>query len=266
MQSRETVDVKIQSIINTISLVSAIATFLVLIGLGFFKKHLVDRVSLRIQGAIALIDVARHLSLSTPSHSSGVICQAIAYFIRLSDLLYVLLNVAIAFNMQLILIENKRPHKRLEWLYSLISVVFAVALNLIPLAAGKFGESNNGRCRFKDDENSLWWNIFLIYMTNIPGIFYCLIVFILVTLKIRNKRHELLLIEGNEIHSQSIILDFLWTLYFRISLYPLSCVVTLFPFIMWKMNGDIKGNNSWILNLISRFSLRMTLIVKMLLI
>lgn len=258
MKKEISIEFKIYNIINFISSIAAIITCTLLVVLGFFRYHLIDRVSLRIQGFIALIDIFRHLSQRNLTDPNEIICQLIGYSIRVSNHLYLLLNVAIALNLHRLTIQNKRPRKRLQWLYGSFSAILAVFINIVPLAEEKFGRNRNGSCRFIDDESTKWWNIPLIYLMNLPGVIYCLVIFILVSLKVYYKKQNFNFIRGSEGYFGQNPTKFLWTLYFRISLYPLTCFITLFPFTLLKLFIDASKINPFFLNSISFFCLRIT--------
>lgn len=258
MSNYQTVEAKIQNFVNSISLIAAITTCFILVGLGYYRYRLIDRVSIRLQGAIAIIDIARHLSQIKASHSNPDICRIIGYSVYFTDHLYLLLNVAIAQNIQFMLIQNIRPDKQKQWFRGYYSVILIIVINYFPLVSEMYGRDRKGRCRIIEDENEVWWNFLLVYMTNIPGTFYCLLIFSLALLKIRYKKQELRLIRGTENYFGSDPAEFLWTLYFRLSLYPLSCFITLFPFTLTMLLGDITGRSLHMLTFIFRLCRKMT--------
>ena len=91
-----------------------------------------DRVTLRFQGLIALIDIAKHLLLFNLNSSEGPLCVFVAFSRNFLDVMYTFTNVLIALNIQLIYIHNVLPRPVLEVFYLLGATGVSTVINLIP--------------------------------------------------------------------------------------------------------------------------------------
>lgn len=98
--------------------------------IGLYKKRFIDRVSFRIQTAIALCDILRHVVQNFMFDVSNEVCHTIGYWMHFLDLMYALLNLSIAINMQLMLINNFIPKRKWETVYWLVPFLVSMFLSV----------------------------------------------------------------------------------------------------------------------------------------
>ncbi|KAJ9085391.1 hypothetical protein DSO57_1014398 [Entomophthora muscae] len=165
-------------ILNSLSAVSALCV-VVLFGLLVKRgSPVVDRVSVRLQAGISLIDLMRHVQVFfSASGDDSLLCKFLGFFDVSLEHAYWYLNICIALNMQLVLIHGLCPNKKWEmcyWTFSFLGILTFV----FPLSAlDIFGKSNSGSCYIK---NGIELNdtIEMLYY-NIPStitIIYCFII------------------------------------------------------------------------------------------
>lgn len=89
-----------------------------------------DRVSIRLQVAIAGLDLATHLiSCFTFDVAHGGACAAVGFVWSLVKHMYLCLNISIALNMHLLVLLRLNPTRRWELGYHCGSVGLPLALN-----------------------------------------------------------------------------------------------------------------------------------------
>lgn len=133
----------LKAILNSVGLASAV---LVVVVMGFLRCHrpsLVDRVSLRLQWAIALVDIGKHILLyQVRQEASTSMCAAIGFLMCFLDQVYFMLNIAIVANMQLMFVHNKFPRSSWEFKYWCASFGVATLITAPPLGTNLIDPSN----------------------------------------------------------------------------------------------------------------------------
>ncbi|KAJ9049018.1 hypothetical protein DSO57_1028873 [Entomophthora muscae] len=120
--------------LNTVGLVSAMLVVSVMACLRYFCPALVNRVSLRIQWAIACVDVMKHvLFYFITAPASPAVCSMIGFFTCFLDQIYFMLNASIVANMQLMFVQDKFPQPSWELRYWLASFSIATSVTVPPL-------------------------------------------------------------------------------------------------------------------------------------
>ncbi|KAJ9058865.1 hypothetical protein DSO57_1007803 [Entomophthora muscae] len=120
---------------------------------GVVNRALVDRVSLRLTLAISVVDVAKAIVLVLYMYmdQDTFTCSLVSFFIQWFTLVYLLLNSAILFNMQLIYFQGVSFKRSLEAGYWLFCFLFPTLLLVPPLAAGRLGyDKGTEGCEYKD--------------------------------------------------------------------------------------------------------------------
>lgn len=172
---------------NTTNWVSCICGIWILVHVTFlrcFYPRYVNRVSLRLQTIIAIIDVIRHL-INIFNKTPGDGCKFIGFLNFFCYHVNTFLNVAIALNLQIIYLQERTTSNHHKSLLYYMPILAALILDFIPLTFNGYGLSMSGRCDFnKDFEYTRALGIVLLYMTNYPGLIYCLIICILVWVKL----------------------------------------------------------------------------------
>lgn len=237
----------IYSIVNTISLCTAIIAFVSLVTLVSYRRQVLNRVTLRFQGLIALIDIAKHITLFDIAQPGGTACLFIGFFRFFIDHMYIFTNVLISLNIQLIYIHKWIPKPIFEMLYILAATSFALVIDLIPFAYDAYGQNFKKFCFLKDSHpHQFIFKIFLLYVSIIPGLFYCVFISIWVIVSSYKRNGYLearfpskqVTIFGESVNGK----DFIGKLYFRMGLYPFTSVISFLPYIASNIYHDINGH------------------------
>lgn len=120
--------------INTAGLLSALLVVLVMACLRRYLPALVNRVSLRLQWAIACVDILKHVLLYVVTlDTSPELCFVIGFLMCFLDQAYFMLNVSIVANMQLMFLHDRFPQPSWELRYWMGSFGFAAVITFPPL-------------------------------------------------------------------------------------------------------------------------------------
>ncbi|KAK9686962.1 hypothetical protein K7432_014965, partial [Basidiobolus ranarum] len=174
---------------NSISMACSATAFLVLIGLKYYDRSLVNRVSLRINKWMALVDVGYCGAqiLNVQNNNDTIWCMLSVWLIVWFTLLYLFLNTMIAFNLQIVFVHGKRDTTSYVKYYYTISVFLSLLISITPFFEGKYG--------FYTISQTCWWTngytpktILWEWMTYLgwiaASVIYCLIAVSLVTYKL----------------------------------------------------------------------------------
>ncbi|KAI9293186.1 hypothetical protein K502DRAFT_325459 [Neoconidiobolus thromboides FSU 785] len=161
---------------------------LFMIGMSIYDSKLVNRVSLRLQTALAAYDLWLHTGSlwKTPyAKGPGPLCVFFGWNMVATTLFYSFINVSIGVNLQLIFIHNKKITKRIEVGYWLVPILLSLIISVPPLALGRFGWYSYGGCyMIAPDGNEyqmkmldllgvqLWRSISLVYLIVIVTIVF----------------------------------------------------------------------------------------------
>ncbi|KAL1916386.1 uncharacterized protein VTP21DRAFT_5577 [Calcarisporiella thermophila] len=222
--------------LNIFSIIGGLIVVLITFFLWIYDFRLVNRVSLRLNFAISAIDIIKAAliySYTFADNSSGWWCGFSVWFITWLTILYLLLNVAIAFNLQWIILLQRPLHRWMErGLYFLGSLLLSLAITLPPYLTGNFGfDRAQGTCWYVDSwtPTSKLWQWFTFLVPSLFSILYCTVVVAFVVLKIWRDNREL----NKHIQASDDILPFqhrtrlaVNRVLARIVLYPLIPLVT----------------------------------------
>ncbi|KAJ9059514.1 hypothetical protein DSO57_1001585 [Entomophthora muscae] len=146
--------------------------------IGLRDRSVVERVSIRLQVGIGLVNGIKHIvSCLSLKGDDSVWCNFLGFLSSLLFHVYLCLNVCISVNLHLVVVSNRKPNRRWETCYWTASFVLPIALNFPLTIAGIFGKDRRGTCyiRHGPTTNGL---LELVYLSLLPlGIVvYCLLV------------------------------------------------------------------------------------------
>ncbi|KAI0243635.1 hypothetical protein L0F63_003309 [Massospora cicadina] len=215
---------------RVLNIVSAFSSMLVLVILGVLAFHnyrLVNRISLRLTAGIAVVDIVNH-------PPRGGLC-VVSGMIRLAGRqMYCFLNIAIAVNLQLIFINGLRPRGWWEAYYWLVPTLLVLLLNVPPM--GIFGH-NGSRCFINSAADGYERTFLTVNLTGVMvGTFvYCCAITLIVTVRLRSK---LRIVQNLDPHGYrrdaevGSVERSLKQLIFRITLYPITFVISMFFYVV----------------------------------
>ncbi|KAJ9068127.1 hypothetical protein DSO57_1031847 [Entomophthora muscae] len=213
-----------------VSIVLACIAVVIVIVLGLYNRQLINRVSIRIQAAIAVLDIIRHASQMN-MHSTGDTCIVTALTITFVDLLYFALNISLAANFQINLIHKKTPPRRVELFYWSISIGFSTALSLVPLIFGLYGRNQRGTCQFNSQPGASVASGFLFFVARPITVLYCLSVPIIALIRLYMDKYpfEEIRLQLANTHSAKVVTfkERLRSIILRGTLCPLACFFSL---------------------------------------
>ncbi|KAK9766880.1 hypothetical protein K7432_003703 [Basidiobolus ranarum] len=250
----------VNTTLNILSILGGLFVVAVTFGLWLYDPRLMDRVSLRLNAVISLIDALRaaivlaytYMTESTPHN----VCVGSAWMIIFSADLYLFLSAAVAFNLQWVVLQERRFFPWMErYLYYGGSIVLALILSCIPLIAGRFGwDQAQAMCWYRDSAQSstIIWEWVTYLGPAVVVIIYCNIVVGLVIRKIvitnrKLRKHigssgsgKITSIQRNTQRAINRVLA-------RIVLYPFIPFITQTPFIASEAYMHTHGEiNKWL--------------------
>ncbi|KAJ9083552.1 hypothetical protein DSO57_1033689 [Entomophthora muscae] len=163
-----------------INLLSGICSSLVLVMaviIGINRPKRITRVSLRLQAAIAFINMARSFQASRNFKTSDSICNFIGFVTLLNDHTYLFLNVAIAANLHRVQLKSQQPSSWWEPCLWAAAFLSPIIINGLAFAAGVFGRTSLNTCAIPSSTTlRLSAKIILQYLIIFPCILYCLLI------------------------------------------------------------------------------------------
>lgn len=242
---------EISTVLDVVSAVSAGLILVILLVLAIYDAKMVNRISLRLTAGIALIDIVNHLNnIAHWRVGDGDYCVANAFLRFYGRQVYCFLNISIALNLHLILLLGLRPKSSWEKYYWIFSLVTPLAMNLPPLALDMYGF------------NGVWCFVRLVkghkilQAINLPLIMfitlvYCSIISILVMIKLRAKLSVVRNLSPNLADSEQCIQRkvemSLKRLFYRISLYPITCVLSMSSYFVVNVWSVFIGDSPTLL-------------------
>jgi len=212
--------------------------------LCYFRPDHMNRVTLRFQMAIAVVDIARHLRILLLREKAGSwLCTLVAFTGFFGDHLYLFLNVAIALNLNILVLQRKTPYKKLQIYFWVGAIALALGIDLIPLVGSYFGKDYFNGCYLDkglNESTRKMLKIFLIHITLLPGTLYCLIIPLLIFYYLRNDNSKVSLLS------------------YRIVLYPLSCFLSLIGYLVYSLHLEITDTHDDYLFFWCRIGLRVS--------
>ncbi|ORY00349.1 hypothetical protein K493DRAFT_298945 [Basidiobolus meristosporus CBS 931.73] len=248
------VNVIVNTTLNILSIVGGLLVVFITAGLWLYDRRLMDRVSLRLNAFISLVDVIR----------SAIV---LAYTFMSSD-------TAVAFNLQWVVLQERVFLPWMEhYLYYGGSFLLALIFTCVPLIAGKFGwDHAQSMCWYRDSwtTSSIIWEWTTYLGPAVIVIVYCNVVVGLVIRKIvttnRALRKHIGSNQSGKITSiQRSTQRAINRVLARIVLYPFIPFITQTPFIaseaymhtwgqinLWlSLLGNIATDSPGILNFIA---------------
>ncbi|KAK9765341.1 hypothetical protein K7432_006408, partial [Basidiobolus ranarum] len=260
-------NIVINTTFNALSIVGGLLVLLITFGLWQHDHRLMNRVSLRINAFVSLIDALRSAivlaytymtedSKHTKYHAPKEICTWSAWLIIFTVDLYLFLSAAIAFNLQWVVLQEKKFAPWMErYLYYGGSLVLSLLFSCIPLIAGRFGwDQAQAMCWYRDSwkTSSIIWEWFSYLGPAVAVIIYCNVVVGLVIRKIITTNRALRKHIGSS-HSGKISTIQRNTqcainrVLGRIVLYPFIPFITQAPFIASETYMHSRGEiNKWL--------------------
>ncbi|KAK9766000.1 hypothetical protein K7432_005231 [Basidiobolus ranarum] len=174
---------------NCISIVFSALAFLMLVGLKYYDRHLVDRVSLRLNKWVALVDVGYCGAqiLNIQNNKDTVWCMLSVWLLILFTLLYLFLNTMIAFNLQIVFVHGKNNTSSYVKYYYGASLFLSLLISITPFFERKYGfYAESKTCWWTNGYTSrtiLWeWMTYLGWI--VASVLYCIIAIGLVIYKL----------------------------------------------------------------------------------
>ncbi|ORY06476.1 hypothetical protein K493DRAFT_296005 [Basidiobolus meristosporus CBS 931.73] len=192
-QSQTLIDVAVP--LNLISMFFSLSVVLIFIIFHSFKSHLVNRVSLRLTFAVAVVDLfySGFQIVSDISQESGLLCALSVWGHIQTTHLSTFLTAMIAFNLQVIFVHGKRQTQAYEKYYFSVAGLLSLAISLPPLLGGRLGHDlYQESCWYNiyDASERMLWTWVTLYFWTMLGVFYCCIVVLLVVIKIARERRN----------------------------------------------------------------------------
>ncbi|KAL1920986.1 uncharacterized protein VTP21DRAFT_11621 [Calcarisporiella thermophila] len=245
---------------NALSIIGGSLVVLITLGLWLYDRRLVDRISLRLNVAISLVDIAKAAAILyyTFYTVEGFWCSFNVFFIVLTTNLYLFLTTSIAFNLQWVVLMEKPYRPWMEkWLYFFGSIFISLVFSVPPFIAGRYGlDRAQGFCWYQDSWTmpaKIWEWYSWVIPTSI-NIIYCMVVTGLVAAKIYrsnallNKqistdvgtatpRHISSIQRRTQLAVNRVLI--------RILLYPLIPFLTQTVFIISEVYIHVHNKNLW---------------------
>ncbi|KAI9291863.1 hypothetical protein K502DRAFT_296284, partial [Neoconidiobolus thromboides FSU 785] len=128
------------NIFAVFSILSAVTVLVILSFISLYDSKLVNRVSLKLCSAIAVVDIFRTISFTFYIYikEEGLFCKINGGFISFIILCHMLLSVGIALNLQLLFLNRKIYKDWWQWFYWFLGFGVPAILTLIVGALGSF--------------------------------------------------------------------------------------------------------------------------------
>ncbi|KAK9712078.1 hypothetical protein K7432_007385 [Basidiobolus ranarum] len=173
-------------VFNSLSVASSLAVIFTILTIYSYRKSLADRVSFRLALWIALVNGlfnAIQLLLQTPLIESNSMCSLFFWGSLTTSLLSLFFTVAIAVNLQIILLHNQPLTKSYEIYYAIFATFLALLITTPSYIMGSLGRQPDSTCGFAAEN---WWQITLLpwfshLLWILLGTLYCVIVTIIVS-------------------------------------------------------------------------------------
>ncbi|KAK9701774.1 hypothetical protein K7432_011565 [Basidiobolus ranarum] len=121
----------IETVVRWASFLSAALVLLIIFLLSRYRSSLVDRVSIYIISAIAILDLISMMMEEISSHQVVTLllpgCSFVRIIIQITDLLIATLTFCLALNMYAVIVRGKRGFGRTKW-YFITSIIFTVCV------------------------------------------------------------------------------------------------------------------------------------------
>jgi hypothetical protein len=183
-------------VLSSFSILLALLMILAYFICRYIYPTLVDRITLRLCILIAVVDVfyAVNQMWSAFVSTSNVACTFSVWSYIFLTLLFIFLTDAIAFNLHMVFVRERRYTSRLEKWYYIVPFFLATAATVPGWAAGRYGyDPSMKTCWFIEQgtRTTLLWEFLSYYIWAFVGILYCLFVVIIVLNKLFVQRRKL---------------------------------------------------------------------------
>ncbi|KAJ9079838.1 hypothetical protein DSO57_1031427 [Entomophthora muscae] len=180
----------VNTTLNVVSLVSGLAVVVMILVGRKQRPTMMNRVSIRFTLAISAVDAVRAVSFLIYAYNrdTGFICTLLSYSNQSLTLMYLFLTASIAANLQLAFINHTAPKQ--GYLFWCVSVLAALVLPALPMAAGRLGfDPKTHTCEYKDStsiDSFMWlWATFLGWV--VLSCVYCTVVVSLTTFRLKSQ-------------------------------------------------------------------------------
>ncbi|KAL1917312.1 uncharacterized protein VTP21DRAFT_4968 [Calcarisporiella thermophila] len=240
--------IKANVILNILSIIGGLLVIVLTLLLWLYDRNFVNRVSIRLNLAISVIDIIKAAIIYSYTFADGAgwWCGFSVFLINFLTNLYLVMSSMIAYNLQHVILMEKQLRPWMErWIYFFGSFVIALAFSLPPYIAGRFGSDEaTASCWYVDSwtYTSRVWIWAATIIPNIITILYCNVVVGVVVAKIIRENKALLsrttISTGMETHTPNHISSLqrrtqlaINRVVTRILLYPIIPFVTQTLFI-----------------------------------
>ncbi|KAJ9059515.1 hypothetical protein DSO57_1001586 [Entomophthora muscae] len=210
--------------LNAVSALCAVLVVAVYLLIRFQRSEAIDRVSIRLQTGIALVDFLKHIAVCfSLEGDESFACTFIGFVLSLLFHIYLCLNICVALNLHLVIIKSKMPCRKWEYCYWTVSLIIPLLLNLPLLALDLYGGNSGDMCLVK--HGPLFNDIMEVVYSSIVSlatIMYCILISTIVVIKANKQVLKPRLLASGEQYT----LFSLRTLICRTCLYPIACFLS----------------------------------------
>ncbi|CAH1757174.1 18821_t:CDS:2 [Entrophospora sp. SA101] len=189
-QQLDTILHKLNLYLSVVSISSGFLVLLIMTIMWFYDRKLVNRVSLRLTAMISFVDILTGgavLAYTLRIPLDDPICTAIGFAMSFLPLLYLLLTVMIAFNLQIVFLHRKKVSSFSDRWYIPVAVLLASIINVPPLIYKVFGYDTDAReCLYRNSfsEETKWWKFATFFVPITISMVYCTVVLMVVVCKL----------------------------------------------------------------------------------
>ncbi|KAJ9057716.1 hypothetical protein DSO57_1013847 [Entomophthora muscae] len=232
---QHTLDVVLNTV-NSVSLVGAVLVVLVVWISSYFGCHAAKRLSFRLSMWIALADFVfcgiSYLNISTKRVISCNIITSVGY---ISNLTYIFLTMCMAFNLQMVFVQQQHNPRLTEKFYVGASFLAAVVIVLpFTVIAVAMDSCTLFRMVTLPYNLGLFW--LMIGIWEVGGVVYCSVTIVKVVLKLTRFHDDISGLQGTASPSVDRISDSIQSrveqVVRRLVFYPLIPVLTQTPYII----------------------------------
>ncbi|KAI9298069.1 hypothetical protein K502DRAFT_362658 [Neoconidiobolus thromboides FSU 785] len=218
-------------IMAQVSAILAAVVVITMVSLVIYDHKLVNRISLRLQTMISLIDIWTHTAYMWMRlfDYEGPMCTFIGWSLIFFPLLYIFYNVVVAVNLQLVFLHNIKITNRIEAAYWIGPILLAFILATVPLAAGGLGYSKHDGCYTSGEDEFVgrMIDLFACSLWTILGILYIIIIVVLVMIHINRESNHIKrsrMFQNAQVSQKAI--RSIKMLTYRVILYPIIVIIS----------------------------------------
>ncbi|KAJ9075363.1 hypothetical protein DSO57_1036880 [Entomophthora muscae] len=136
---------------------------------GRFNKQVVNRMTLRMQTAIAAFNITRHILEIV--NFPDALCRAAGGALLATELGYYSLNIAMSANMQLMFLNERLPSAKWEWRYWTVALALPALVSTAALVMGLVEREQSGLCGLTFNRSDL--SKFITFGIRPATVIYC---------------------------------------------------------------------------------------------